>query len=197
MAKFASGQLTYQIPSVTSFRNAVATGTANVQIQLNNQYGKKLKRVLTTFYNPTETLNLAFDHQNYNGAKVTSVQTYIDSQTLQDSAMSCLQPVTDDTNIGNRAGAQNMDDWRENARHCRNSAIQDSASYYLNWFHCDKFSEKNFYTSLPDENINEGLDLSMPRAWSVQVAAAAAQINYTFCSFIKDLAITPSGPMLV
>jgi hypothetical protein len=195
MSKYASGQLKYQIPFTSTFRNSVGSGNATVQIQLNSQYGKKLKRVLTTNFNANETLNNAYDHHNWNGAKVTTYQSFLDSNPLQDSVMSCLQPDTSDASIAAGTGLQNFDDWRENAKHCKNTAIQNGAAYQLNWFHADKFAEKNFYSDIPEDNINEGLDLTRPLAWSIVMNTTAACTNYTFCSFIRDLVITPSGPM--
>ena len=199
MGKYASGQLKYQIPSVTSFRNAVAQGGSTVQIQLNNQYGKKLKRVLTTNFNNTETLNTAYDHHNWNAAKVSTFQTYIGSNPLQESLMSCAQPATDDASIAALSCASGLDDWRENAKHCKDSAITSSSAYQLNWFHADTFNERNSTELDVDEsNLDEGLSLAMPLSWSIRMnVIPASAVNYTFCEFIKDIQITPAGPVIV
>jgi hypothetical protein len=47
--QYRSGQLSYSIPYLTSFRltGGAATSQTNLQIQLSNMYGKKLKRILT------------------------------------------------------------------------------------------------------------------------------------------------------
>ena len=202
MAKYQSGQLKYQIPFTSAFRNVVGTGSSTIQIQLNNQYGKKLKRVLTTFFNTNETTggassNLAYDHHNYDGAKVTSFQTYLDSMPLQDSIMSCLQPDTATASIAAGTGLINMDDWKENKATCRNTAIKNALDYSLHWFHADKFYERNESTDVPEDNIDQGLSLAVPRSWSIQSTNAVASINYTFCHFIRDVLISPSGPMWV
>jgi hypothetical protein len=201
LAKYASGNLKYQIPYTTSFRNAVGSGASTVQINLNAQYGKKLKRVLTTFFNANEltggaSSNLAYDHHNWNAAKVTSYQTYLDSMPLQDSILACAQPTTDTAGIAaGTAGVMNMDDWKENKANCKGSALRNAMDYQLHWFHADKFYEKNEHSNIPEDNIDEGLSLAETRSWSIQSTNVAALTNYTFCSFVRDILISPSGPM--
>lgn len=197
MRKYNEGSLKYQIPYISSYRNAIGAGSSTIQLQLTNQLGKRLKRVLTANFNPIEKNSTAYDHSNWDGLKATNYQTYLDSQPLQDSISSCRQPDTDDLNIAAQTGLQGMDDWRENSIVCRGSAIQNSASYQINWFHCDRWAEKNMDSLVPDENIIEGLDLSTPKAWSIQQNMATASVNYSFCSFSRDLAITPVGPVFV
>ena len=203
MAKYASGNLKYQVPYTTAFRNAVGVGASTVQIQLNSQYGKKLKRVLTTFFNSNEltggaSSNLAYDHQNYSGVKVSSFQTYVNNRPLQDSLCSCVQPVTSDASIaGATSGAVGLDDWRENKASCTNTAIKTSLQYQMHWFHADNFYEKNIDSSVPQDNIDQGLSLAEPIAWSIQSNNAVGLTNYTFCHFSRDLQITPAGPLWV
>jgi len=195
MDKFHAGTLHYQVPWVQAFRNPTVTGVASIQIQLNNQYGKKLKRVIHAPFPTAETVNKAYDHSNLDGSKITGYQTYMDSKIMQDQILSCLQPVTSDAAIAAQNGNMNFDDWRENAKHCKNTAIQNASSYALNWFHCDRFSEKNHNTDIPESSIDEGLDMSTPRSWAIQMTTAVDLTNYTFCSFSRDLAVTPAGPV--
>jgi hypothetical protein len=193
LSKYASGNLRYQIPFVSSYRNAVGSGVSTIQIQMNSGNGKKLKRVVSTFYNANETAggvssNLAFDHNNVNAIKCLSLQTYIDNMPLQDSVMSCALPT---------ALLNNMDDWRENKQNCKGSAIKNSLEYYMHWFHADRFYEKNETTDIQFDNIDEGLSLVTPKAWSLQANMAVAAVNYTFCNYIRDVHISPNGVMFV
>jgi hypothetical protein len=190
MSKYASGNLRYQIPFVTSYRNAVAVGNSTIQLQLNSGNGKKLKRVVTTFYHVNEatTPNLAYDHCNVNGVKCASYQTYLDNMPIQDSLSSCLAPTN--TVVG-------LDDWRENRQTCKGSAIKSALEYSQNWFHADRFYEKNETTDIQSDNIDEGLSLATPKAWSIQANMAMAGINYTFCNLIKDISVSPAGILFV
>ena len=122
-----------------------------------------------------------------NGAKITSYQTYLDSQPLQDAVLSCLQPVV--------GGASGMDDWRENRALIRGSALENSAAYYYNWFHCDSFSNpKRGKVLTPTENILEGLDLSHPRQWTLTLNATTASLfHYVWGTFIRQVHATPQG----
>ena len=188
-AKFMSGTLSYTIPYVYAWKNTTASGVSSVQISLNNQYGHKLKRLLHVPIASAESLNVAYDHQNLNGAKITSYQTYIDSQPLQDSQISCLQPT---------GTALNMDDFRENRPLLRASAIENSLAYYYNWCHIDSFSQpKRGKVLTPSENIIEGLDLSMPRQWTLTANAAVTLNQYTFGTFIREVHASPQGTQVV
>jgi ligand-binding SRPBCC domain-containing protein len=107
---------------------------------------------------------------------------------IQDAFTSCALPST--TLIG-------MDDWRENRQTCKGTAIKNAFEYSLNWFHADRFYEKNETTDIQSDNIDEGLSLATPKAWSIQANMALPAINYTFCNFIKDLSISPAGVLFI
>ena len=169
--------------------NAIAGGqqVSNMN-SLNSGYVKLLKRVLYAPFLASESLNAAYDHENLNGAKVVSYRTLLDSQPLQDSILSCLQPVLN--------GARGMDDWRENQLQLYDTVIQNSAVYYYNWSHQDTFSNpKRGSVLIPTSNIIEGLDMSMPRQYILQanVASNVALNHYTFASFVREVHSTPLG----
>ena len=123
-----------------------------------------------------------------NGDKITNYQTAIDSQPLQDDRLSCRQPVA--------GGARGMDDWRENKHLLRGSAIKNSAAYYLNWFHCDSFSNPKREASIlvPEANLLEGLDLVQPRTWSFTGDATKSLQHFTFAEFVRQVHASPLGP---
>ena len=186
--RFASGEMKYVIPYVYGWKSGTSTaGIQSVQISLNNQFGNRLKRMLYAPFNGAESGVTAYDHQNLNGAKISSYQTYLDSQPLQDAVLSCLQPVA--------GGASGMDDWRENRALVRGSALENSAAYYYNWFHCDSFSNpKRGKVLTPTENILEGLDLSHPRQWTITLTANTASLfHYVWGTFIRQVHATPQG----
>lgn len=188
-AKFQSGNMSYVIPFVYGWRQGTGSGVQSIQISLNNQYGNRLKRMLYSAFDPAELGSKAYDHQNLNGAKVTSYQTYLDSVPLQDSVISCKQPI---------AGVVGMDDWRENKALVRGSAIENSAAYYYNWFHCDAFSQpKRGKVLLPYENILEGLDLTFPRQWTITGTYVSALTHYVWGTFIRQVTASPMGTVVL
>ena len=189
-AKFLDGQLSFLIPFQYGWRNSTASGEASIQLQLNNGYGNRLKRLLHVPFDSTEATNFAYDHQNLNGSKITQYQTMLDGAPLQDAKLSCLQPVV--------GGSINMDDWRENRPLLRGSAIENSLAYYFNWAHIDSFSQpKRGHIDVPDENILEGLDLSMPRQWTFTATTAVPLTHYTFGEFTRQVVSTPLGLQVV
>ena len=143
-----------------------------------------------------ESLLTAYDHQNLNGAKVTSYQTLLDSIPRQDYFLSTLQPT---------AGAINMDDWRENRPLLRGSAIEHSLPYYANWLHIDSWSQpKRDKVLIPSSNIVEGLDLGRDTTpnghqWTLNAnlnAAAPALNHYFFATFMREVIAGPMGTMV-
>jgi hypothetical protein len=193
MQKYHSGQLKYMVPFTYTFKySTVGAGSNSIQVQLNSQYGRVLKRMLHSVFPASETLNSAYDHSNWSGSKITSYQTFVDSQPLQDAVLNCVQP-----SIANPLNV--MDDFRENRSVIRRSgAISSPACYQNNWFHCDKFAEPSSDPAVPDSQVYDGLDLTIPKSWSINVTTTAA--NYThYCwgQFLRQLDITPTGPMWI
>ncbi|MDR3571313.1 MAG: hypothetical protein P4L81_03895 [Candidatus Pacebacteria bacterium] len=187
-AKFQRGDMKFFIPYQYGWRYATAgAGQISIQQQLNNGYGKRLKRVLQIPMDGTEPMSAsaskAYDHQNFNSDKITQYQTLLNSVPLQDQ-----QVVT-----------ASMDDYRLNQEFIKGSAIRGSASYYHNWFHMDSFSNPKHCTTADvlQENVLEGLDLSMPITWTFTATAAKALTNYTFAEFIREVHAKPNAPVEV
>jgi hypothetical protein len=189
--QYRSGQLSYSIPYLTSFRltGGAATSQTNLQIQLSNMYGKKLKRILTTVWNPIERINTAYDCANTNGLKIASYQTMLNSRPLQDRILNCSRP---------NLLAIAQDDWLENVRFMdKNSCYTSKEMYGLNWFHIDQFYEPRDSNQLPEVNLSEGLEMIAPITWqfSALTGATAGLIFYIFAEFQRDIQIGPGGPV--
>ena len=190
MEKYHSGQLKYTMPFTTAFRaTTVGAGTNALSIPLNVGNGKLLKRMLVSSFPASETLNSAYDHCNWSGAKITSYRTYVDSQPLQDDWLNCVQP-----SIGNPLNS--MDDFRENRSIIKRAGpIMGPSAYQLNWFHCDKFAEPSADPSVPDSQVYDGLDLSVPKAWSMQLNTTAANYtHYCWAQLVRQVVMTANGP---
>ena len=194
---YAAGKLTYSIPYTQGFKTVGSANgqQTNISILLSQQYGKRLKRILHTVWNPQEKWNTAYDCANYDGEKIVSYQTFMDSMPIQDRIISCLRP----------AGLQiNSDDWLENKKFLEKRSVYNSKEMYaINWFHIDQFFEPHDKEgSLPDVNIDEGIPMTTSKNWlfSGQVNAdvsAANLIHYTFAEFSREIIITNMGPVWV
>jgi hypothetical protein len=193
--QYRIGKLAYRIPYTTAFKNTggAANGQTNIQIQLSQQYGKRLKKIIHTVFNPQEKFNTAYDCDNYNGVKVLNYQTFVDSIPVQDRVLSCLAPA---------GGILNNDDWLENKKHMeKRSMILSKEHYQLNWFHIDQWYEPfdNKDSSIPEVNIDEGLRMDTPHTWlfSCTAGATAGLMHYSFAQFSRDILITDNGPIFV
>ena len=187
-SKFHQGGLKLQIPYTMSFRNNTsAAGQVGVQISMNRGYGKALKKITHTLFNNTETGNTAYDCSNWNGSKVTSYSTYINSRKLQDQDLSALQP---------SGTSVNQDDWLFNKKFYADSSLVNGGQYQMFWTHTDSFAEPQDRMTVPDENVNDGLPIVEPIIWQFNGTAVSALNHYTFATFLRDVSITPSGPIV-
>jgi hypothetical protein len=192
--RLAEGKLAYRIPYTTSFKNvgSPANAQTNISIQLSQQYGRRLKRILHTVFNPTELSNTAYDCSNYNGTKVASYQTFLDTMPIQDRILSCLLPT---------AAGINQDDWLENKKYLdRRSCYLSKEMYAINWFHIDQFFEPHDKDgSLPEVNLDEGKSMDTAKQWlfSCTAGSIAGLLHYTYAEFARDILVTNAGPMFV
>ena len=191
--KYNSGDLKYVIPFTYSFRQStIGGGSQSLFCNLTHQYGRLMKRILHVVLPANELLNSAYDHSNFNGSKFSRYQTFLDSIPLQDSVINCLQATNATPDLV-------LDDWRENKVLCTGSAIQGPACYQLNWFHCDSFSGKSTDPSVPESQVYEGLDLSIPKQWIIEMQMSNGNFNhYSFATFLRQLHLVPNlGPQFV
>ena len=186
MAKVLSSGLKLTVPYTTAFRNS-STGTiANIQIPITQQYGRKLKRMIHTVWNATESSYTALDCTNVAGSKIALYNTFMDNKQLQDMQLSTAVPSTT---------AMNADDWRENQKYCKGSVIQNKAMYQNNWFHCDSWVDPSTHYFDDDSNEDDGLPMEAPRLWQMQaVTANGTWTHYDFATFVRHVIIDRSGP---
>jgi len=193
LAKYASDQLSYRIPYTTGFKNVGggASSATNIQIQISQQYGKRLKRILHTVWNPVEKLNTAYDCHNWDGDKIETYQTFLDSLPLQDRILSCKRPAGEYVH---------SDDWLENKKFLnKRSCIISKEMYSLNWFHIDQFYEPHDKKDLlpPDVNLDEGLVMDTPKSWTISTTSGPTSglVHYTWVEFSRDIEVTTAGPV--
>ena len=185
-----SGQMKYSIPYLSASRYAAgaAGSQQNINVQIPMQYGKRLKRIIHTVWNPQERLNTAYDQDNYNGAKTINYQTSLNSRNLQDRVLSCA------ASAGNILGG---DDWLENKKFFGpSSCISSQDMYSLNWMHIDQFYEPHQDgIDLPEENLEEGLVMDSSKQWVFNcLPGVSGLIHYTWLQFQREIIIDASGP---
>jgi hypothetical protein len=193
MYKFERGELQYTIPYIQAFKNpgGAMSSTSNIQIPLTQQYGKMLKRIIHTVWDPTEKVFSAYDCNNYNGIKISTYRTALDSSPLQDHYLSCKKP---------EEMQLNGDDWLENKKFLKKSMILNKDHYSLNWFHMDSWVEPGLRESkVSDANfVDEGLLMDKARNWQISTMNSASNlVHYTFAEFSRVIDVTPVGVMFI
>lgn len=185
MNKVLTQGLRLNIPYTTAWRNATTGTVANIQLQLTQQFGRKLKRMIHTVWDPTESGPTALDCSNYNGNKMSLYNTFLDQRQLQDYQLSTLIP--SGTALNTLEGA-----WRENKKFVEDSVIQNRSVYDLNFFHCDQFYEPR-EPGYDDSNIDDGLPMDTPKLWSIQATTSGNVTHYTFGTFVRPIMIDRTG----
>jgi hypothetical protein len=180
LGMFDAGKLECIFPYVHTARTpgTAAGGQQSVTVNYPANLGKTMKRIVHTCFNSTEAGGKQYDHGNMNGSKVISYRTSLDTSPLQDNIISCLQPT--------------CDDFRENRQYLKGSALENSAIYYYNWCHIDSWSNPLRDSTVPVENIMEGLPMTAARQWVFDTTTASLQfVFYTFASFTRKLVCKP------
>lgn len=190
---YKRGELKILIPYTRCVRNTTTSENATLQITVNESYGRKLQKIITTVWNNVEAKNTQYDCQNFDGSKVISYQTFLNSQALQNSVVYCYQP----NNPLLPGGDTGLDDWSINRRYCKNSVMLNSGVYQLSWFHCDDFTDEDAPESIPKENINDGLDMKAlgQVQWQMQFNAPSANpniVHYTYFTFQREFQVVPA-----
>jgi hypothetical protein len=175
-----------------TYRQFLAGINQNISLRFNRGHGKNLQCIISSPFNPIESLNTAYDCYNVtiasnypttppaaNGAKVAYYYTQLDNIRLQDITPAC--------------GNFRPDDYRENRKFMKDTPYLNSEVYNNNWFHMDKFYEIEHWQEC-DYNLDKGLSLIVERKWDeiseIPAAVAAAGFNwYTHAIVQKDLHI--------
>lgn len=187
-ALYARNELQFVYPFTYAWKQVTLAGEPSIQLKFTAQWGKRLQRILHVPFGNSETVNLAYDHENIDGAKISQYQTFLDSKPLQDAVLSCKQPT---------ATAHNMDDYRENRKHIKGSVLENGAVYGYNWFHIDSFTnpDRSRKAIVPEGNIVEGLALTSEYTpiWISQQTAAVNLTQYVFGTFLREVKLCPEG----
>lgn len=222
-SKVMSSGLRMSIPFQYAYRFTTQAGatSSSIQITLTQQFGRKLKRMLTLPFNGNgEKSEYSYDHSNVNGTKVNTVRSSLDSVPIVDYIMNCFNP-EDSINpaanwtfpnaAGTDGGSIGNDDYREARLKLMGSAMSSYSEYQTNWFYCDDWGMnpmlKKESQSVDDSDIDDGLSLiGNNKIYNIQfenVFAGTSTNNmggsnglivyYIFAYFVRDLMINQDG----
>ena len=222
-SKMLSGGIRLSIPFQHGYRHSSAASatTSSLQLTLTQQFGRKIKRIITALFNGnSEISQYTYDHSNVNGTKCNTVRSSLDSVPLQDYALNCFNPEesinplgkwTYPTAVGTGSGDIGSDDYREMRSMLMGSAMPSYSEFQTNFFFSDNFGMnpmmKSDAASVEDADIDDGLTLvGVNKVYNVQFEnryAATAANNYggnsgilamyTFAYFVKDIVIDREG----
>ena len=187
ISKFESEGIKIRCDFLDCVNTPINSTSAQVALNIPQQAGTKLKRIIHCVFNSVQSGATSQDMANFAGdrtlantptCKVANIQTQMDSQPLQFSAVDCT--FSDVNHVGNM-------DYQLNAKFTRNSVIQSLAMYMYNWFFCDDFSngEKGLFDNKELAMIDAGLDLAKSRNYVVRLSTPnGGNTNLTLYSFI-------------
>jgi hypothetical protein len=212
------------IPYQYAYRYSSTAGstTSNVNITLTQQYGHKLKRIITAPFNGVNSEQglTSFDHSNVNGTKIQYLTSSWNSVPLTDYQVNCFD-ANSSVNPGNQwtfpnaagtsGGSLPSDDYREARKYIVGSAISNYPVYQTNWFYQDSWGLndmiKNANQTVDDANIDDGIDLlGSQHVYNIQFNTPYASnalnnyggangiiVYYLFAYFVRSLVIDRNG----
>lgn len=195
MDKFNKGEFRIPIQVIYPYRVAGSGASQNVIWALTKDMGRKLKWITHTVWDAqgvaADTLQNAYNSNNFNGLKISKYQTFLNGQPLQNEQLQCIQP----TGTGLTAPSVGLDDYFTNLKVIEGSVLQNAAQYQNNWFHRDNFCRVDVPDEISAENLDDGLDMGefqQQLQWSLQASTtSAAYIHLTFACFLRHIAIHP------
>lgn len=193
LMSLAKGSIKMDIPYTYCYRFSSTTSTANLSLTLTKNYGKSLNRILFVPFNGNEFSNYSYDHCNWNGSKVSQLQSTLNGRPLQDSIIQCYNPNVAPVIVGgvnytttnfSQAGTFGnvvdfAGDWRQIREFAKGSCLQSYPHYAANWLWQDAWGlpplvdEKN--SGRPWYQNSEGLSLldSGDLVYSIQASCPA------------------------
>jgi hypothetical protein len=188
-AKWESSGINLRTDYILPFRNVCNSAMTNITLQIPQMAGTKLKRIINCVFNGTEELDKVADQHNLNAEKIQELNTFIDSQQLQNSNV--VSNFSTGSYLGNT-------DYIENEKFLHDSVIQTVPQYAYSWAFIDDFSGDD---SLKYEGENQrhdyGLGLEVPRNYMLKMktpnAAATNLAEYSFAILSRTLHMGKEG----
>lgn len=175
--KYNAG-LSYMVPYVYHNKQNLSSTSQNISLKYNRAHGMKLKKILWSPFNNTESVNTTYDNDNLADDKVLSYYTLVNNVR------------TSQFNYNTSAG----EDWLDKKHLFKDSCILGSNEYYYNFVHVEDFTDGKGL----DANIDDGLDLTTEIKWDMSATTADAQHNhYIYAIATKQLTVSPAGVTLI
>ncbi len=174
----------------TSRQTIGMSSAAGIITRTNRSQGMTLKKIYTSIYKTTESLNTSYDHSNLPlitllGNKIDTLFTTMDNRRLQDFNLNCSGPV---------GGG---DDYMLLKDKLKGSCILDQNVYTRNWFWLDSWEEERPFSDMPieEQNYMVGLDLSSEKDYQFNTTTQSANPNlyFTFTIVQRMVNISPRG----
>lgn len=174
----ASLYIPYTVSS--QFSTDTTAGYASSNIPLVPGEGLRLKRILTNAILASNTLLSTANTFNVNGAKITSLQSYLDSKPLQDQELVLA----------------NSEVYNYLADKCQDScALLSERTFEENFFWCDDFSDCDSSLKYRENDCKlSGLPVVMQKNYALRVnKTAPGLILCHWKTYIRMLTIKPTG----
>ena len=215
--KMRSGgiKLSVPYPSVRLDTASTSATSFSLTLQMNKSMGKKVKSVCVAPFNGGRTGPNAMDHSNFNGHKVESLQSTLDTNNLTRQPITCYNSdlavnpsgswsAQSLTSGGTRSGV----DYLHHKAILEGSCIPSYIDYQTNWFYCDDFAMnpmiKHDSQSVDDNDIDDGLVLTgTNKTYTVKfetpyASAGAGNYSniidyYSFVNYMREYVIDSNG----
>lgn len=180
LAKYLSGGIRMNIDHVERYEETRSGTSQNVNIQIDKNMGKKLKRVYWCPYPSNATLATAFDHQNWADAaadqKINTYNTYLDSNLEQ-------QAIVD---------TRRNQDYEINKLHFKGGCIFNVDIYKYNWIHIAAYDDMHKLGK--GQSCGIPLAQGMDHTWGFRASTANATLNHKIWVVVeREVLLSPSG----
>jgi len=167
------------IPYVHHNLFSSSSGTAsNLQRKLNAADGQRLLNVYHSVYHTTNTASHTYDVSNVGEDKITSIETRLDNNNLQE-----FVPLSAQNEI-----------YQLQKPLLEDSVIATAQQFKYNQIWIDSFRNGKACDWKDMDTIIDGIPLDSERIWQIDLAtAAAAYRQYTWFVVQRTLSISPSG----
>ena len=194
--KFNTSGFRLRVDYVDTVTTPINSTQAQVNINVPQLAGTKLKRIINSVFNATESGMTSQDCSNFAGVagaapcKILSYQTVMDSQPLQNNIVDCS--FSDGLHVGNN-------DYSENESFIQGSVVNGLGMYMYNWVHIDDFAgDDSMISSYELTNHDTGLPLDVSHSYILRLKTPnAVATALTLYSFIVTSRILHFGPQNV
>lgn len=193
MSKYSVG-MNYVIPYVHSYKTNQSGSNQSTFVKLMTGHGRRLKKVYHAFYNPNESKNTAYEHDNLSGKKCSKYYTTINGEKRQEFD---IVPIR-------------YDDYLLHNDRFVGSLLQSKNLYLYNYFILDDFTEDtNLEMSKNEEvlNYDSGYPINNDLKWDIYCDIPDVRVvennierfeaqslnHYSFAVVSRDIYVGPSG----